>query len=117
MGDEGDELVPLEFLVTAEPDAVVVRWLEPLGKPGSAAYRALTEEFEDLVGVEFVDMRRYSCRLGLAEHVRSTRDLALDVWQVLVADNFRVALRFTGREFLQRLVVVTRVGWGAGADE
>ncbi|HVE25410.1 MAG TPA: hypothetical protein VNC22_08405 [Sporichthya sp.] len=74
----------VEFLVTVPEDGVVaVKWSKPLGRPKSHAYQELANLLEELDGVEWLDVGRYSAHLGLADHVTRLGPLAREVHEAL----------------------------------
>jgi hypothetical protein len=76
----------IEFVVAAYPGLVQIRWDTELGSLKSDAYRRVEELLEELHGVESVLMRRYSCDLEIADHVKSSDLVADQVVLDLLAD-------------------------------
>lgn len=89
----------IEFLVTVPRDGVVaVRWDRPLGRPKTHAYQELATLLEELDGVEWIKVGRYSAELGIADHVTTVQALAeavhAELVQGLAMGEFGQAVRF-----------------------
>lgn len=81
------ERADLHFMITSpRQDVVLVRWLERLAKPGTGLYRMLSEEIEELDGVESVVMNRYSAVITVASHVRSEWTVAEEIAELIEHD-------------------------------
>lgn len=62
----------LQFeLAVYDYDLAILRWPVALGRVGSAPYQALACALEPVVGVNRVEVLRYSAYIELAEHVES----------------------------------------------
>lgn len=85
----------VEFMITIEDPGILVRWLEPFGKPNQGMYKVLKEMLEEIDGVEEVTMLRYTAILLIADHVLSAETLAANVFAALTEDpEFRFAVTF-----------------------
>lgn len=89
------DLEPVNIQVLIEVlgrTSIEIRWTTRLT---DTVARAIEEELDDIPGVEFVHMRRYSAVVAVGEHVRRVHDVAGDIWEAFVLEPIQGALRFS----------------------
>ena len=73
-------------VIPAGKTAVDIRWDRVLKLSEQAMVRDLAEVLEDIIGVESVDLNRYSARVSIADHVITAKQAVHEIGRVIGED-------------------------------